>query len=198
MALVKDEEHDVPQPEEAVAEVVQEDLRRHDEHLGPVDGAAPGVGAPEVDPHLAVELLDAEVRVVLDHPCLLADEHDLGDEEDGEAGRRGGADAVRVGAEEQHRDERLPGARLEERHRVPGQRALQRLQLVPASAARGTKNNRIRTGAEPAEEEEKGGSLAHSPSRQRLWVAGRRRRRILLLRGCGGGGHDGEVLGGGD
>jgi len=137
VALVEDEERDVPQPEEAVAEVVEEDLRRHDEDLGPVDGAAPGVGAPEVDPHLAVELLDAEVRVRLDHPRLLTDEHDGGDEEDGEAGRRGGAEAVREGAEEQHRDERLPGARLEERHRVPGERALQRLQLVPAPHGKG-------------------------------------------------------------
>lgn len=98
VALVEDEERDVPQREEAVAEIVEEDLRRHDEHLGPVDGAAPGVGVPVVNPHLAVELFHAEVRGVLDHQRLLAHEHDSGDEEDGEAGRsrcgarrRGGA-----------------------------------------------------------------------------------------------------------
>lgn len=132
VALVEDEERDVPEPEEAVAEVVEEDLRRHDEHLGPVDHVAPFVRVPEVDAHLAVELGDGEVRVRPDDARLLGHEHDGGDEEDGEAGRRGGADAVREAAEEQHRDERLPGARLEEHQRVPGQRALQRLELVPS------------------------------------------------------------------
>lgn len=118
VALIEDEERDVLEPEEAVPEVVEEDLRRHDEHLGPVDLAAPGVHTPEVDAHLAVELRDAEVRVRLDDARLLAHENDGGDEEDREAGLRGGADAARVGAEEHHRDERLPGAGLEERPRV--------------------------------------------------------------------------------
>ena len=40
VALVEDEERDVPQPEDAVAEVIKKDLWRHDEHLGPVDPAA--------------------------------------------------------------------------------------------------------------------------------------------------------------
>lgn len=132
VALVEDEERDVPQPEDAVAEVIKKDLWRHDEHLGPVDPAAPGVRVPEVDAHVAVELGDAEVRVLLDDARLLVHEHDGGDEEDGEGGRRGGADAVCEAAEKQHRNERLAGARLEEHKRVPGQRALQRLQLVPS------------------------------------------------------------------
>ena len=97
VALVEDEEQDVPQPEEAVAEVVEEDLRRHDEDLGPDGGGAPGVSAPEVDPHLAVELLDAEVRVRLDHPppCFAVFLVPTV-----EAGRRGGAEAVREGVKE--------------------------------------------------------------------------------------------------
>jgi hypothetical protein len=132
VALVEDEECDVPEAEEAVPEVVEQDLRRHDEDLGSLDGGAPGVGAPEVDPHLAVELGDAEVGVRVDDARLLADEDDCGDEEDGE-GARLPADAVRVGAQQQHRDERLPGARLQERNRVPAHRPLQRLQLVPSS-----------------------------------------------------------------
>jgi hypothetical protein len=53
VALIEDEERDVSQPEEAVAEVVEEDLRCHDEDIDPIDGGMPGVGAPEVDPHLA-------------------------------------------------------------------------------------------------------------------------------------------------
>jgi len=36
---------------------------------------------------------------------MLAHEHDDGNEEDGEGERRGGAEAVRVGAEEEHREE---------------------------------------------------------------------------------------------
>ena len=65
VALVEDEERDVSQPEEAVAEVVEEDLRCHDEDIDPIDGGGPGVGAPEVDPHLAIELVDTEVCVLL-------------------------------------------------------------------------------------------------------------------------------------
>ena len=146
VALVEDEERDVPEPEEAVAEVVEEDLRRHDEHLGPVDHVAPLVRVPEVDAHLAEELGDGEVRVRPDDARLLGHEHDGGDEEDGEAGRRGRADAVREAAEEEHRDERLPGARLEEHQRVPGQRALQRLELVPACGGRAPTLGRERDG----------------------------------------------------
>jgi len=170
VALVEDEERDVPEPEEAVAEVVEEDLRRHDEHLGPVDHVAPLVRVPEVDAHLAEELGDGEVRVRPDDARLLGHEHDGGDEEDGEAGRRGRADAVREAAEEEHRDERLPGARLEEHQRVPGQRALQRLELVPACGGRAPTLGRERDGG--ASERASGGRGA-----DRRAAAGRARAR---------------------
>lgn len=67
----------------------------------------------------------------LDDPRLLLDEHAVGDEEDGEVPCRL-PHAVRVGAQQHPRDERLPGPRVQENHRVPAHRPLKRLQLVPA------------------------------------------------------------------
>ena len=131
VALVEDEQGDVLEAEEAVAEVVQEDLRRHDKHLGVVHHAAPDCGVPEVDAHVAGELGHAEVGMRLDDPCLLLHEHAGGDEEDGEVPRRL-PHAVRVRAQQQPRDERLPGPRIQESHRVPAHGPLQRLQLVPS------------------------------------------------------------------
>lgn len=48
VALVEDEQCDVLEAEEAVDEVVEQNLRRHDEHLGVVHHAAPGRGVPEI------------------------------------------------------------------------------------------------------------------------------------------------------
>ena len=135
VTLVEDEQRDVLEAEEAVAEVVEQDLRRHDEHLAVLQLGSPGGGVPEVDPHLAAELLDDEVGVLLDDARLLAHEDDGGDEEDGEAARVRPPHAVRVRPEQHHRDERLPAPGLQERQGVPPHRPLQRLQLVPARHA---------------------------------------------------------------